>query len=180
VHVPKNGGVTMEIEFKLVDNRDSHSHYEVLAAKYPDYQFHAIVRNPYDRFISAYYFLELFDRRNPNKARYGKWKDRGLLGSIKFLVSKPTERVTAVLRPQHFFVCDDKGDICCNIYKYENFYDTYLKFCNILDVTPKDYLFRHNEGEHDFYRDYYNKELQELVYEYYKKDFELFNYSKKL
>lgn len=65
-----------------------------------------------------------------------------------------------------------------NIYKFEHLSD---HFNNIVrpNVNPNLPMLTHvRRSSHKSWQEYYNEEIAEKVYNYYKKDFEMFNYSK--
>lgn len=181
IHIPKTGGVTIEKELSL-ENHDGHRRYIYYKNRYPDYDIHTIVRNPYDRYISAFTFMNKYNDKHPKNRRYEHYTKHGLYGCIKRLNDHGIYRLTPVLKNQYMLLQDEHGKIKCTVHKFEDFYDTYVEFCNLLDVEPKDNLPKHNTTKHLDYREYYrqDKKLQEEVYKYYKKDFELFGYSKEI
>lgn len=179
IHITKTGGVTMQDELGLENNGDGHIEYNHFRDKYPGYDINAIVRNPYDRFVSAYAFMELYNKNKPNKQRYKHYTDLGIKGVAK-IFDDIGHNCTALLRPQYTFVCNDDGNIACNIYKFEKLYDAYVDMCKKINKEPKDILPVHNSSGHKDYRLYYNEEMKEQIYKYYQKDFELFGYNKEL
>lgn len=177
IHVPRCGGVTIEVVLDLKNNRDGHNPYSRLINKYPDFNFHAITRNPYDRFVSAYLFFQLFDKNNPHKARYGKFKEKGMKGTVESLLKLGHYDVSALLKPQFTFICRD-GEIDFEVDRFENIYEAYVKYCRELDIIPSDKLKKYNATTRKDYSYYYDEELRDLVYTYYKTDFDLFGYKK--
>lgn len=182
IHVPKTGGVTIEKELSLV-NHDGHRGYIYYKNRYPDYDIHAIVRNPYDRYISSFMFmLEYGEKPKKYYDRYRHYTDHGLYGCIKLINSEKRYKVTQALKHQYRFLQTLDGDIECKIHRFEDFYNTYKYFCGLIKLDPKEKLPKHNKTNHLDYREYYKKEpkLQEEVYNYYIDDFKKFNYSKEL
>ena len=182
IHITKTGGVTIETELGWINGGDGHNSYNYYEDKYPDYEKYAVVRNPYDRFISSFFFAKKYDKKN-NTSKYKFIYERGLVGLINLMLSdKPdTGKFSAelLIKPQYKFVCTGT-DIKCKIYNFETFYQTYKSFCNKTGISPKAQVPVHNTSNHKPYKEYYTEELKNKVYEYYKLDFQIFNYKKEL
>lgn len=117
----------------------------------------AVVRNPYERFRSAWYHQYM--------AKTYHYPD------INEIAKDIPDEV--VYRPQYLFVYNWKDELLVNkIYKYENLEETWK---SILRRTDKPYTpleHHHKSGE----KPKLNKESKILLAEYYKEDFKRFGY----
>ena len=180
VHIPKNAGTSIETFFKTdthawderLFNRhdtihDIKSKLEIndefrINNKYNDYKKFAVVRNPYDRMVSWYFFYNI-----KNLTRHAK--DTSFHNFIKNpLAFNLFEETKRLYNPQHVWVDDT-----VTILKYENLEKDLNKFFNKKINLP-----RSNKTKHKHYLKYYNKESLDIVYNKYEKDFEKFNYKK--
>ena len=85
------------------------------------------------------------------------------------------------LTPQNDYIQDNDGNtVIDKIIKLENIDNELNEFCleNNLEC-PKE-LPKRNKSKHKDYREYYDKETQDLVYNFYKKDFDLLGYDYEL
>lgn len=185
VHVPKTGGASvlqiclhhrvMVIEHDLRDpNYLSLMEYK---KRKPDIYTFTIVRNPWDRVISTYFFLKsggikLEDREDSERfvSRYScfnefvleAFKDEEILEQIHF-------------RPQYKWLSDNKRLIVDHVGRFENLQLDCSKWFK--SVGLPDYKLPHvNRSKHKQYKTYYTKETIEIIRRIYSKDIELFKY----
>jgi hypothetical protein len=131
-----------------------------------DYFKFAVVRNPFDRYISFCAFMnrDNFDfQLQPQKY-------------VHSIIDRPKVRQRILFRPQHEFVCNVRGDLLLDfIGKYEQLQQDYDRIAEHIRL-PSQVLRRINSSKHEHYSFYYDDELREKVYDFYKDDFDLFNY----
>lgn len=77
---------------------------------------------------------------------------------------------------------DARGEIAVDfIGKLENFAEDWKHISDTLGLSTVELVNQKlNASKHKPYQEYYTKELQELVYNYYKEDFDLLGYSQEL
>jgi hypothetical protein len=130
----------------------------------------AIVRNPYDRFVSYCAFMNKNNpdfTKNPQPYMY------------QALLNKKTHKHILFI-PQSDFICDANDQLMINYTgRYETLQSSYDTVCDSINLT-KSSLETINSSTHMPYKEYYNDELKEMVYNFYKKDFIHFGYSKDL
>ena len=131
-----------------------------------DYFKFAVVRNPWDRFISNAFFAH---RRREHFARDPKPRLRRMAEGPRL-----TERLLS--RPQHSFLSDDAGRLAMNhIGYFETLQDSFNEICARIGIAPVP-LDSTNRTSHAGYRTYYDDDLKRLVGERYARDAEAFGY----
>ena len=127
----------------------------------------AIVRNPFDRFISICFFL---NRKNSKFAE-------SPLQWMKSAITVPRFRARVLVQPQYLQLVDVQGDIAMDyVGRYEKLQDSVDEICQILQIESTQ-LQKRNASEHKQYREYYDEELKSMVQSFYQQDLTQFNYS---
>jgi chondroitin 4-sulfotransferase 11 len=189
VHIPKAAGNGITIS---LFNLPSTGHYFAEkykkddSAKYKNYFKFTVVRNPWDRLVSAFHYL------NSEKGGIGLWdKEFQLLylnrlddfkSFIDEMINNDEFKKKILLWthfiPQHKFLCVDKElqldfDFIC---RYETLGNDFNKLKVLLgknDVQLK----KVNKSDHKNYRNYYTEVYMiDFVSEVYRIDIELLNY----
>ena len=132
-----------------------------------DYFKFAIVRNPYDRFVSA---CAMLNRRNPDYlGRESAFMKRAIR------VRRFQQR--ALVRPQGDMLEDEAGDLGMDfIGRYESLQQSFGEACRRIGI-PEQPLARSNATDHRDYATYYDDELLRLVTDFYRPDFNSFDYA---
>ena len=179
IHIPRTGGTSVLRYFSEKETGRDHSTWFNYLHSSPyafnSYYKFAIVRNPWDRTLSAYKYLlgggnkmgdlELMERLKIYEDFNHFVKD-GLLSMI-------LDNVRLFL-PQIFFVCDGKSNIMVDkILRFENYQDC---VSNILPKIKNKKIEKINSSERGDYKDYYNEETINIVKGIYKNDIENFEY----
>ncbi len=127
----------------------------------------SFVRNPYDRFISYSFFKKnksVLFQQNPSSV-------------MKLLFKDPNVKRDILFKPQFDFITNEKGELMIDfIGRYEDLQNDYNLLCKKLGLD-KVKLEKLNSSHHNLYQQYYDIELRKLVGDYYKRDFNLLNYS---
>ena len=126
----------------------------------------AIVRNPFDRFISICFFL---NRKNPQFLETPlQW--------MKSAITVSRFRARVLVRPQYLQLVDAQGNSAMDyIGRYEQLQDSVDEICDRLQLKSTQ-LQKRNTSEHNQYREYYDEELKSAVAELYQEDLRRFNY----
>ncbi len=181
VHIPKCGGRSIKKVFDL----KLHDHYGLseLGFKSTDYcpdlsvdglfKF-AFVRNPWDRFVSAYEYLKrggipFYDRHKTIaiKKEYPKFKD--------FLMAKRVWKQWIFFHPQLDFITID-GSIKTNfVGRFENFQNDFNFICDQID-HPRVKLPHVNATKHSHYTEYYDDQSIKIIESCFKEDIDTFKY----
>ena len=130
--------------------------------KFKDYQKIAVVRNPWDRMVSRYFY---------SKKISAKFKDVTFDEFVNFDI-----RNNMHVLNQYRFCTKDKTNFCIDkIIKFENLNNDFDEVS--LGIFGKKGLLKHsNSTEYGKYRDYYNAELKDKIYSNFKKDLNFFDY----
>jgi hypothetical protein len=136
-------------------------------ATYDAYTKFGFVRNPFDRFVSYCAFM----------SRGQAHMQARPLDFMKWIVRdhKPVDHI--LYQPQHLLLTDAAGRLDIDIVgRNETMQASYDAICARIGI-PSAPLERVNASEHRPWRDYYDRELRELVAGVYARDLELFDYS---
>lgn len=202
IHIPKTGGTSLEEYLKTKStqtiysilnegnilyekyNIETHSLQHLTyneIYKYKDLlnidindnlKILTIVRNPYDRAISALFFHKLIDK-NTNKNEiykilkkfiYSNKYDSHNIPQYKFLLEN-NDNDNNIKKDIIIFKTEDLRTQLNN-YGYTDFNDTMFCYQSNLPIS--------NDSK---YSEYLNKESIQLINDFYKKDFEIFNYT---
>jgi len=166
IHIPKNAGTSIEAFFANNSFRiQPNKHADIFEIKrkfknsYNNYRKFTIIRNPYDKMVSWYFYLKRNLGENHNVVKFNEWiKDPTKLWHIEDPIS--------YLKPQHEWI-----DETVEILRFENLNKELNKFFGIEIELPIT-----NKSNHNHYLDYYNEESLNIIYNKYKKDFEKYNY----
>ena len=184
IHIPKTAGFSV----RALVPRSNKGHatwrdyYTANPKKFAACFKFCFVRNPWDRVVSAYWFLEQggFATRNP---QYGIHDDEDrafALGDTRSFDAFVIERLPLCLerthfRPQHQFICDDEGVNRMDFTgRYENLAEDFETLRARLGVDAQ--LQHKNASSHDGYTTYYSPETYNIVGEIYADDVALLGY----
>jgi len=168
IHIPKNAGTSIETlfgnsSFKVQPYR--HANIHEIKRKFPkvydSYSKFTIIRNPYDKMVSWYFYLKRNLGENYEVLEFNEW----IKDPSKFWHA---DDPAYFLDPQHTWVDDT-----IVIIKYENLDEELNEFFGEEISLPII-----NKSNHDHYSSYYNEESLGIIYDRYKEDFEKYNYKK--
>jgi len=168
IHIPKNAGTSIEEYFGNESVRIQPSkHADIYEIKtkfknsYNNYRKFTIIRNPYDKMVSWYFYLKRNLGTNYNIIEFNEW----IKNPSKFWhVDDPI----SYLKPQFKWI-----DSTVDIIKFENLNEELNKFFNQKINLPIT-----NKSDHKHFSKYYDQESSDIIYNRYKEDFKQFNYKK--
>ena len=191
IHIPKNAGSSIKNYFKYSSSYNTHRTIDQIKQENPEaynsYRKFAIVRNPYDRMVSWYFYLKKEMEKEHLKGDW-RWKSGEYFASnfkewVKYPMGDhyPKWKISntsnskdlikcniSLLSPQYAWIDDT-----VNILKYENISKDLNNFFEEQIDIP---IF--NNSKHEYYLNYYDKDSLDIVYDRYKQDFDKFNYKK--
>ena len=164
-HIPKTGGTSV----KKALNVRTESH-KIFDRKNSNCFSFAFVRNPYQRFLSAYFFLingGLGNKQTIEKEKYIGNSDIDEFIKTKLINSLDQEHFT----PQHHFIPDGVDYLG----KIETIQEDFNKICEIIGIDPIELPHENTTPKYDFQL---TEEQKDVIYEIYKEDFIRFGYEK--
>lgn len=186
IHIPKTGGVS--IAKSLLGKNAGHwtaLDYKNIFGKedFNSYFKFSFVRNPFTRLISAYEFLlgggyGSSDEKIVSIVKsYNDWEDF-ILGYL----TPAKAKISRHFKPQHYFICDSDDQLMIDYLgrfeELEVHYDFVRKKIGMGEPLKKLNITQNKKRP---VQEYYAKsEIAERVLSIYKKDFELFGYSKEI
>lgn len=204
IHIPKTAGSSIEklgekyninwgmhskrVEYTENIEKSNWHNFRFKPSK--DFDYFTIVRNPYDRLISEYYYLRQFDKSYYDGFidKNNKDKDNDITNFKKFVkdifarYKKEGENIiNCHITPQSKFVYDDNNESRIqNVIKMENNMslelDKLFKKYNLgIDIKDLPY---DNKTVKLFNKEDLDDEIRDIIYEFYKRDFELLGYEK--
>lgn len=137
------------------------------------------VRNPWDRLVSAFFFLNNGGSMPNDKVDYEKYLKK-YNGDFTLFVQEAfrnNEIFNQIhIRPQHLWISDKNGKLVTNfVGKFENL-QTDFNYVLMKNWRFKKKLGFQKKGKHPNFRELYNQETRKIVATVFKKDIELFNY----
>jgi len=177
IHIPKAGGTSIQKMFNL----GGRGHIRITDVKnYRKYFSFAVVRNPYSRLVSAFFYLS--DRNNLPKWDHKESEfvlkyNNNFKQFVKDFINRTNIYRSIHLHPQYFFVCDkDKNILADEVIKLERldrdikYITEKINFKDEIEVSTE------NISTHKNYKDYFDEETKEIVKNAYAEDFILFDY----
>ena len=126
----------------------------------------AVVRNPYDRFVSV---CAMLNRRNAGYAG-------NETAFVKRALGVPRFRARVLVRPQAQLLTDAAGEIAVDfVGRFETLQASFREACRRIGL-PELALPSVNATDHAPYRAYYDDELVGMVSRFYEEDFAAFGY----
>jgi len=194
IHIPKTGGTVIENEIKKQTNQKLYSGYgndilpppfnktslqhqyyttiykyrEKLNINFDNIKVFCCIRNPYDRVISDLFFLNLIKKDESHETI-----KEALLNNYLYSDNLVTDGHQC---PQYKYITDENEELIPNIkiFKCEELNKSNKELCEFLDLNIN--VVRDNVNKD--YSKYLNEEIISIINEFYKKDFEIFNFPK--
>jgi len=172
---PRTRGARLMSRAGIITNRKSfylpkHERYSYIKRRLGTEEYEkmfsfAFVRNPWDRLVSYYHFVN----KTPHHHRNAK------LGKLSFddFVKGEVKRMKSY---QNRYIYSEEGELQVDfVGRFENLAED---FSFITQKIGLDIELPHtNSSKHDSYQEYFSDELRELVSIHWEKDIKLFDYS---
>lgn len=170
IHIPKNAGTSI---CKTLNIESNHQSFTTIYNRYPDFVYFTTIRDPYERFISAYEYVKAKEsywhsQINPHPL-YQTFKDLEFEEACNLLQQGKLNNYYQFKR-QSDFINNDKIYKKINIFKIEEI-DKLENFLS--DILKKDIRLLNINTSKRSRNNYYNDFTKKIVCDYYKKDFYL-------
>lgn len=180
IHVPKVAGTS--IAQTLFGQGSRHvPYYEYKVAngwKFRRYFKFAFVRNPWDRLVSAFFFLRKGGLSEPDRL----WSMNNLAAFDDFesfvmgWLSRESVQAWVHFKPQHYWICDREQTVMVDfVGRYESIGSDFKLVADRLGCSRSLPLV--NQSNHRHYSAYYSPEMRRKVAAVYREDVETFKYS---
>jgi len=154
VHIPKTAGTSMEKCYFLGGSGHTEIHKYVNQPGFDDAFKFAFVRNPWDRYVSAFYHF------------FGK-------DGRPFEIGMHTGRH---FWPMHPYICNRSGELLVDfVGRFENLLLDWEHVCAMVGIEPVT-LPWHRKNGHPPYKECYTQEQWDWVAKNYAQDIEMFGY----
>jgi len=182
IHIPKAAGTS--IANAIYGKRNGHltasAVKDGLKGEYEKLFSFSVSRDPYSRLTSAYRFATQGQTKdgaiaNPNLYSGEEFRDFETF-ITKWLINQNLNDLDNVFKPQHFFVFKEKTCLVKKLYKLEDLSPLEQELS--IRTGKKVHINQKNISNKNSKSIIYTTELKEIVYNLYKKDFELFDYNK--
>jgi len=186
VHVPKTGGasvlqICLRHRVVVIGHDLRHPNYFSLMdykKHKPDIFSFTIVRNPWDRVVSTYFFLKGGGIKQEDKEDSGRFVDRYSCFDEFVLEAFKDEEILEQIhfRPQHKWLSDDRSLIVDQVGKFEHLQEDCSKWFRLVGLP--NYTLPHvNKSTHNQYKTYYTDKTATIIRHIYSRDIELFKYN---
>ncbi len=180
IHIPRTGGFSMDQALGICP-----PHQKARCVDFNGKYSFAVVRNPWDRLVSAYHYIRFTNPRAKGhravRAKlFNNYPQRhtfdGFVADMLDAEVRESVRSTQIFMPQHEFVCDAAGDVIVDfVGRFEDLQATLATVCAAIGIAVRD-IPRKNGSPHDLYTSYYTPELRDIVADVYAEDIDLFGY----
>lgn len=182
IHIPKCAGIS--VENGLFGTKVGHKRIALFerynVQKFNDYFKFTIVRNPYDRIVSAFFFLKSGGRNERDR----EWAARNLNDYDNFsdfvYNGLRTENVKKALhfQPQYLYLCKP-GSLVPEvdfIGRFEELEKDYNYIQEKLGIQTSDLPHLNKSKRKSDYREFYDEKTRSIVASVYQEDLNIFNY----
>lgn len=193
IHIPKNAGTSIAsgLGFEVTSHIKAFEIKKRYGADYLNKRFSfSIIRNPIDRFISLYNYSRMeisyyHNNLNPSKSFYGKHLDYEILKNASLFECALLLKQGKLKhdnswnhwQPQYTWLFDELGNIKLvdKIYRIDNLIELEEDLFNLHNYKVNFKTLNKSNNYVD--RNLISPKTLEILFEYYKKDFELLNFS---
>lgn len=179
IHVPKTAGTSIARALFATESRHvPYFEYErANPRKFLTYFKFAFVRNPWDRLVSIYFFLQRGGMNETDRV----WAEKNIVPFARFSdfvrewLTPESAMTFPHLRPQCFYVADRDSRLMVDfVGRYERLNEDFAHVASRL--RSEAVLSISNKGEHEHYTAYYDNETREIVGNVYERDIDTFGY----
>ncbi|MFG0262408.1 MAG: sulfotransferase family protein [Novipirellula sp. JB048] len=182
IHIPKAAGTSVG-EALFGAGNSTHHYWDFYQAydpeKFARYYKFTFVRNPFDRLVSAYTYLQQTGKSTSRNDRRFRARYLSRYGSFKEFVcaglNRPAIKNWGHFIPQSRFIASDDRKIQVDfVGRVENMARDFVIVAERLKLPTQ--ITHTNKSQRDHFSKYYDSESEEIVREHYRRDFELLGY----
>tara|TARA_R110000851_G_scaffold299408_3_gene455406 strand:- start:43 stop:630 length:588 start_codon:yes stop_codon:yes gene_type:complete len=179
IHLPKNAGSSVTkvlADYIGVDREDlrpqkhkfisSREVPSVLNGKQDDYFIFTVIRNPWERTVSYFHYLQQI-RQPPNNlskdVKFANWVRAGGFRTLQTQMSQLSDD----------FPCNVSRNIDY-VARLENLSEDWPKICKKMGISCD--MMHDKKSKHKHYSEYYNEVTKDIVYKFYKDDVQCLGY----
>lgn len=175
IHIPKTAGISIMKNNKIPIKSYGHEFAKNIS-NIDDFTSVAFIRNPYDRFVSSYYFYKtLYKGVRGIKREISQYNNfrKFCLFFNDFKYKDDLQFIN-----QKEFIINADGDIIVDyVGEYENLVSDWKEICKLTNNQYSE-LPKLNKSNHPNYTELYDEETYNIVYDLFKEDFNFFNFKK--
>lgn len=182
VHIPKCAGVAISeaIFGNLAGGHTTLDEYlNIFEPEHvASYFKFTVVRNPWDRAVSAYFFLQNGGFGNASDIEFKKefGDTRNFRDFVKHWVNKANIWRWHHFRPQYHYMLEKRGKVRLDFVAFlENIDSDFTYIVKRLGLDSS--LAKSNKSNHSSYMDYYDEESRDIVAEAYAEDIKMLGYT---
>ena len=184
VHIPKCAGMSVckSLFGNLAGGHNNMATYQKVfsARKFHNYFKFTFVRNPWDRLVSAYFFLKNGGFYETDR----KWAEENLSGYTEFeifvkrWVTRDNVQSWIHFRPKYTYICTrDDTPMVDFIAYYENLEENFYYIRNRIGVSAKLLSLNVTNSRRKDYKSYYSDETRDIVADVFQEDIRIFGYN---
>lgn len=186
-HIPKTAGEStrqiMPDETIFIGHNYYHPEYKHLyydTKKYLQKFVIAFVRNPYDRVVSAFHYLNAGGNNDADQNDKKKYIEK-YYGNFNFFVKDAFPGILSQIHfmPQHSWIYFNKVNLCNFVGKYEELQEDIGVLSKTIGLKSTKFP-ELNKSIHKPYKEYYTEKTKNIIYKHYEVDFRLFGYKEEL
>lgn len=177
IHIPKTGGLSIRKSlFNIPGNKYCHvkpnEFYHDLFFKKLNYFKFTFIRNPWDRFVSSYFYIKQYPHLFKEYNYINKFDN---INSFILNVDKKKLFKSIYFKPQVNWIKNYKYNY---IGRFENLQDDFYILCEKLNIE-KIKLKKINEtlNKKKAYQEYYNKKTRNIIKRLYEEDIKVLQYT---
>lgn len=178
LHISKASGTS--VNQWLIDNFDARKHRQKhcridAVQSHIKFNLHfTIVRNPYARVHSWYFYHVGLLKKQPNHVRFQKWIEPAEKGFTWWIINsnKTGSTKNSIWWTQKSFIDFGLPHIVCKLENIEEDFKKVQDYLNCYNPLPIA-----NTSKHKHYQKDYNTKTKKIVKDYFQEDLDYFNYN---
>ena len=190
IHVPKTGGMYVKNRIEKSIKQNMYSNFEI---KLTDHKRSkdisgvkfAVIRNPYERFLSAFNYLIEGGKVFPGKQHTNdiqfmhKLKELRITRPIDIFNSKEKQELLNYIhfKPMTYYLCNSNDHVCTDYILHHEKIDKELQTFFQVELNAQCPISVPSVNESNKIIKYLTEEEKEQIWKYYQKDFRIFGYN---